>query len=126
MTTPQQIQINPLQALQLCDQVLLQLDKYVDERIKKEPNNHKRHAITAHGSILHTRMLLNLRLRSLVQEYQAAEAKKREEALRKIPPKVAERITAAAVVPRERSPNDVDSIWKGRKLNDLIDLSFRH
>ena len=125
MPAQQQVQINAIQALQITDQVLLQLSQWIDEKNKKEINNHPKHSITAKGSILHTRLLLNMRFRQLIQESQKAEQEKREAVIKSLPAKMALEMKAAAVV-GEKMPRDVDHLWKEKRLDELIDLSGRH
>ena len=125
MPAPQQIQINAIQAIQITDQVLQQLGLWIDEKNKKEINNHPKHSITSKGSILHTRLLLNLRFRQIIQESQKAKQEKREAVMKSLPPKMALDMKSAAVF-GEKMPRDVDLLWKERKIDELIDLSCRH
>ena len=67
MEAPKPLQINALQALQITDQVLGQMIEWADKKIG-EPQGNRKYDVQAKRSLFHSRMLLGVRHRELVNE----------------------------------------------------------
>ncbi|NDC38509.1 MAG: hypothetical protein EBZ48_10710 [Proteobacteria bacterium] len=76
---PQQIQLNPIQLLQITGQVLGQLQQWIEKKQGTPDDSHPKHTITARNSIYHTRLLTNLRLQEMLREI--ADAQKKQQLL---------------------------------------------
>jgi hypothetical protein len=67
----QQIQLNPLQLLQLTAATLGELQKWIEKKQGTPDDSHPKKTIEARNSIFHTRLLVNVRLNEILREVAA-------------------------------------------------------
>ena len=70
---PQQIQLNPLQLLQITSATLGELQKWLEKKQGTPDDSHPKKTIEARNSIFHARLLTNLRLNEMLREIAASQ-----------------------------------------------------
>jgi maltooligosyltrehalose synthase len=81
----QQIQLNPIQLLQITSATLAELQKWIEKKQGTPDDSHPKKTIEARNSIFHTRLLTNLRLNEILREIAAKQQTAKLEAAKKHP-----------------------------------------
>ena len=92
----QQIVLNPIQMMQITDSVLRQMEDWIREKEKNNTSTHKKHDVTALGSLFHSRLLLGVKMREFVQEAQKQQEDARRQAAMEAHRRQSSTLTAAA------------------------------
>ena len=70
---PQQIQLNPFQVIQVAAGALAQLQAWIEAKQGTPDDSHPSRTVDAKRSIVHTRLLLNVKYQELMREMIAAQ-----------------------------------------------------
>ena len=113
----QQVQLNPLQLLQITSEVLGQLKEWAEKKAK-EPQAHKEHDMTAVSSLHHARLLCNIRLREIMIEIQE---RQRQSVPAKKPDRPNEFGRSAAQADTMADAKTLEALWDQMGIRHYLD-----
>ena len=112
----QQIQLHPVQLLQITSQVLGELKTWIETRPEEE-RSHPEHDMTAAKSLHHARLITNVRLQHLVLEIQKAQEEERKRVVSQMPTQNQLNVAAARVGGQNSAAKTIDDLWKEAGLD---------
>lgn len=117
---PQQIQLNPVQLLQITSEVLGQLKTWVEKRPAEEVS-HPEFDATAARSLHHARLICNVRLREIVMELQKAQENQRMKELQQMTTQRQANAQAARVLGLNSADKTIEDLWREAGLHHYLD-----
>jgi len=116
----QQLQLNPIQMLQITDMVLQQLREWVEKKAPEEVS-HPEKDRTAVASLHHARLLANLRCREIMVEVQKRQDAERQKQIVTLPHQHQLNAQAAKVLMLNCASKTVEELWRDAGLNHYLD-----
>lgn len=121
-TQPQKITLNPIQMLQITENVLGQLKTWLESKQGTLEDSHPHETIKAITSVHHARLICGVRTREIFLEIQKAQQAKRDEVERKLPTPNQLNLAAARVQGQNTAAKTIDDLWRDAGLSHYIDV----